>query len=99
MQKVEGSVTGHTDRVYVKANLTCLSPIEIPYYLAKYEDIRYHCGTTDELVISGNNYLICSSCIQEKQCYCISMRKKLLSKGIRDVGCYVKRAFVLSLCM
>lgn len=67
MQEIEGSVTGLTDKVYVKANLTCLSPIEIPYYSAKYEDICYHCGTTDELVVSGNNYLICSSCIQEKK--------------------------------
>ena len=72
LQEIEGSVTGLLDKVYVKANLTCLSPIEIPYYSAKYENIiifnlRYHCGTTEELVISESNYLMCSSCIQENK--------------------------------
>ena len=63
MQEIEGSVNGLVEKVYVRANLTCLSPIEIPYYSAKYEDICHHCGNTEELVVSESTYPICSSCV------------------------------------
>ena len=56
LQEIEGSRTGLTDTIFVKANLTCELPIEVPYYSAKYENICYYCGTTDYLTVSESNY-------------------------------------------
>ena len=33
----------------------CGSTIEIPYYSAKYEGIRYYCGTLEELNVSPDH--------------------------------------------
>lgn len=62
LQEIEGTTTGLLDKTYVKQNLTCNSYTEIPYYSAKYEDICYYCGTTEDLVVSSTDYPICSNC-------------------------------------
>ncbi len=56
LQEIEGSRTGLTDTIFVKANLTCELPIKVRYYSAKYENICYFCGTTDDLTVSESNY-------------------------------------------
>ena len=51
------------DSIYVKANLTCNSPIEIPYYTAGNAAICFHCGDENELREDETNYPICLSCV------------------------------------
>ncbi len=53
-------------KVYVRANLSCLDPIEIPYYSAEcFEPVCYNCGSHDELPIGEaalDHYPSCTSC-------------------------------------
>ena len=51
--------------IYAKANLTCNSPIEIPYYRAGKDPICYHCGGDSELQNAESNYPICLACLRE----------------------------------
>ena len=67
LQNIQGTATGLLEKIYVKRNLTCTSFTEIPYYSAKYEDICYYCGTTDELATSSSHYPICSFCKQQNK--------------------------------
>ena len=67
LQEIEGSTTRLTDTIFVKANLSCEAPIEVPYYSAKYEDICYYCGTTEDLTVSESNYPLCCSCQQQNK--------------------------------
>lgn len=46
---IEADEDSVLNSVYVKANLTCNSPIEIPYYTAGNAPICYHCGDENEL--------------------------------------------------
>ena len=49
--------------IFVKANLSCSSPIEVPYYTAGNDPICYQCGSESELCEKPTDYPICSSCI------------------------------------
>ena len=48
--------------VYVKENLTCESPIELPYYSAGNDPICYYCGGQDELSTNPDYYPLCTFC-------------------------------------
>ena len=58
--------------ILVKANLSCNSPIEVPYYTAGNDPICYYCGSESELCDKPTDYSICSSCT--------SCGKKLVSR-------------------
>ena len=47
--------------VYVRADLTCQSTIELPYYSAKYEDICYYCGAIENGE-AAEYYPRCAAC-------------------------------------
>ena len=48
--------------IYIKQNLTCESPTEIPYYSAGNEPICYYCGSQYELSENPDYYPLCISC-------------------------------------
>ena len=54
--------------VYVKANLTCATIIEIPFYTACDDPICIYCGTDDveRLQIVAQKYPICEVCVGKK---------------------------------
>ena len=51
-----------TLQVFVRADLSCGSPIEIPYYSAKYNDICVNCGGMNELELNDELYPLCDVC-------------------------------------
>ena len=53
--------------VYAKANLTCNSPTEIPYYTAGNDTICYHCGTENLLRDDGTYYPVCDTCWSQEK--------------------------------
>lgn len=49
--------------VYVRANITCTCPIEIPYFSAGYEPICYYCGSENGLESEQSDcYPLCTAC-------------------------------------
>ena len=60
---IEAGEDSVLNSIYVKANLTCNSPIEIPYYTAGNAAICFHCGDENELQEDETNYPICLSCV------------------------------------
>ena len=48
--------------VFVRADLSCGSPIEIPYFSAKYKDICINCGGLNELELKDEMYPLCDPC-------------------------------------
>ena len=54
------------ENVYVKANLTCSSQIELPYYTAWSDPLCIYCGTEIRLDIQPYKYPICAPCISKK---------------------------------
>ena len=53
--------------VFVKQNLRCESPIEIPYYSAGNDPICYYCGGQNELSTNTDYYPLCTSCHGKEQ--------------------------------
>ena len=53
--------------VYVKQNLRCESPIEIPYYSAGNDPMCYYCGGQNELSTNPDYYPLCTSCHGKEQ--------------------------------
>ena len=63
-----GEVVGSLGQyVFAKANLTCNSPTEIPYYGTGNDPICYHCGTENSLRDDSTNYPVCEACLLEKK--------------------------------
>ena len=60
---IEAEEDSVLNSVYVKANLTCNSTIEIPYYTAGNAPICYHCGSEDKLQEKEKDFPICLSCL------------------------------------
>ena len=58
--------------VFVKANLACSNPIEIPYYSSGNDPICYFCGTEDDIVQKTDFLPGCTACC--------TAGKKLVSK-------------------
>ena len=52
--------------VNVRANITCKSTIEVPYYGAGHEPICYHCGTTEGLESKEKHSPLCTECNGKK---------------------------------
>ena len=54
--------------VFVKVNLTCNSPIEIPFYSACNDPICFYCGCEEENSLEKEDakYPICKICISKK---------------------------------
>ena len=50
------------NEVYVKANVMCNCPIEIPYFSAWYEPICYFCGSENGLEDQCDCYPFCIAC-------------------------------------
>ena len=48
--------------VFVRADITCGSIIELPYYSAKYKDVCIECGNSNNLDINEASYPMCSVC-------------------------------------
>ena len=55
------------EKIFVRANLVCNSPIEVPYYSAGYENCCYHCGSDNNLIISNGEHPICTGCKDKKK--------------------------------
>ena len=53
------------DGIYARINLSCTTPIEIPYYSAGNDPICYFCGTEDGLRDQCDTYPICILCFAE----------------------------------
>ena len=60
---IEAEEDSVLNSVYVKANLTCNSTIEIPYYTAGNAPMCYHCGSEDKLQEKEKVFPICLSCL------------------------------------
>ena len=60
---IEAEEDSVLNSVYVKANLTCNSTIEIPYYTAGNAPKCYHCGSEDKLQEKEKDFPICLSCL------------------------------------
>ena len=55
-------------QVFVRKNLTCQEPIEVPYYGVGHDPICFHCGTVDRLSkVLPDFYPICCECLNQKQ--------------------------------
>ena len=54
--------------VFVKANLTCRTEIEIPFYSSCNDPICIYCGCDDKgnLVEEEGKYPICNACVTKK---------------------------------
>ena len=61
--------------VFAKANLTCNSPTEIPYYKAGKDPICYYCGTDNFLRNDGTNYPMCGACLSERKALVLKRSK------------------------
>ena len=55
------------ENIYVRADLTCSMPIEVPYFSAGYDSICYYCGTKTDLEIKEQFHPICISCKKAKK--------------------------------
>ena len=48
--------------VYVRADITCSSTIELPYYSANYPDVCIQCGSSLNLDVNAEFYPMCADC-------------------------------------
>lgn len=54
------------EKVFVKSNLSCTSPVEVPYYSSGvFPPICYHCGAQDTDTEEGQ-YPMCPDCVVSK---------------------------------
>ena len=92
---IEADKDSVLDSIYVKANLTCNSPIGIPHYTAGTAAICYHCG--DELQENENNHPICLPRVSAEMTCTVTNTVIMSSVGgtlcIGD-GCQTKRSEV-----
>ncbi|XP_033762815.1 uncharacterized protein LOC117344244 [Pecten maximus] len=50
-------------KVYVRSNITCDTPIEVPYFSSKcFPPVCFHCGSDTDLVIKESQYPMCKIC-------------------------------------
>ena len=62
-------------KVFVRANLTCNDPVEIPFYSSKsFPDVCVHCACVGDLVENQDVYPTCNYCF--KECSKIYRRKR-----------------------
>ena len=55
------------EKVFVKANLSCASPMEIPYYSSGvFPPVCYHCGAQNTDTEDGQ-YPMCADCVASKR--------------------------------
>ena len=70
LQDIEHDDESILQKVFTRANLTCLSPIEIPYYSTNaHEPLCFHCGsegTIDDDINLKDKYPICAQCLAKK---------------------------------
>ena len=71
------------ENVYAKANLTCSSQIEIPFYSACNDPICIYCGTEDRLIVKEGKHPICEPCIARKL---LPVDKIMRGKGKKGVN-------------
>ena len=83
LQDIQDTSPEVNQDVFVKANLSCNSPIEIPYYSSNYEDIYYHCGAENDLCAQDHTPNIIQFVNGAKiaaKLLCHEGRKRLLDK-------------------
>ena len=67
-----GSALGYDGEIFnklqVRENITCGSPLEKSYY-AKFPAACFHCGNneTKELTVAADKYPICEECVRQKK--------------------------------
>ena len=49
--------------IYIQADITCNSIMELPYYSAKYPDVCIQCGGSNSLKVKEGYYPLCDKCI------------------------------------
>ena len=67
----DDTYNGIITNVFVKANLNCSLPMEIPFYSACNEPVCYHCGCEENqdgktLVKDDAKYPMCNACVSKK---------------------------------
>ena len=62
--------------LYLRDNLTCISPIESLYYSTRHPPCCSHCGTKRRLINENNHYPICSICKNVYKRQAVMKRKR-----------------------
>lgn len=78
LQEIEHDDHSVLRKLFTRMNLTCSSPMEIPYYSSnEHEPLCFHCGCEDIVKddMMEDKYPICHQCIDEKKPL-ISKRKR-----------------------
>ena len=63
-----GSSNPVVSKTFVRQNLSCSDPVEVPYYSSQsFQDVCIHCGTTHNLAERETDiYPTCSTCLRTK---------------------------------
>ena len=64
---IENAEDDVLQKVNVRQNLSCQTPIEIPYYTIGHDPICYHCGGEESLDDDSKHLLICAACLASKR--------------------------------
>ena len=68
--------------VFVRANLVCSSPVEVPYFSSEsFQDICYYCAASENLVNNIDSYPLCSACAVK---YDKPLRRKRALTSVND---------------
>ena len=74
---IECAETSVLQKVFCRLNLTCSSPIEIPYYSTRHEPLCFYCGSEKDLAESEvGKHPICNLCLSENKKPTASRKRK-----------------------
>ena len=65
---IEGAESSELlSKVFVRANLTCQNPVEVPYYSSdSFVDVCVHCASSSDFVSNVDVYPTCKTCFETK---------------------------------
>ena len=67
------------EKVFVRANHDCSTPVEVLYYTLNYEECCCHCGSKQRLIKTTNEYPICTPCkVIRKKTAVMKRKRKVL---------------------
>ena len=76
----DSSLSTLFERLFVRQNLSCDDPVEVPYYSSdRFEDVCAHCGCTCAESVSGQ-YPLCSHCRHEGKHPVLKRKRKIEQK-------------------
>ena len=82
---IEGAESSELlSKVFVRANLTCQNPVEVPYYSSdSFVDVCVHCASSSDFVSNVDVYPTCKTCFETEPKIYRRKRKQFKPKNAK----------------